>query len=140
MNGLVDDAVTDGQNRLVGERSLDVSEEILGPTLHLFKAFDVVGPCNIVQIGNESAREVAPIALAQERCRLHVFMMWGCNDAASVDRTLQIARYKGVDLLAFQLVARGFGLLDARFVELALLLSLQDLGGVVHGFAVAYQI
>ena len=67
-------------------------------------------------------------------------MMWGCNDAASVDRTLQIARHKGVDLLAFQLVARGFGLLDARFVELALLLSLQDLSGIVHGFAVAHQI
>ena len=138
LNGLVDDAMTDSKYRLVGERSLKIGEEILRPTLQFLKAFNILRPFHILQIGYKLAREITPVALSEQGRCLHILVMWRCNNPASVDRTFQIARHKHINLLILQLVTRGFSLLNTLFIKFSLQLSLQNLGCIINGFAVAY--
>ena len=69
LDGLVDDAVPNGENGLIGVGYFEPSKEILCARLHFFQRFDVVWPVFRVfgERRNELAGEVAPVSLSDKR-------------------------------------------------------------------------
>lgn len=139
LDGFVDDAVANSQNGLVGVIGFQPGDELLGAALETFKTLDVVGPLlHGLQVGDKLAGEAAPVALAeQRRCDDGLAMRLG-NDFTSLDGTMEITGYEGIDVYVLHLVAYSAGLFFARLIEFTGCLSLEDLCFVGHGFAVTY--
>jgi len=139
LDGFVDDAVANGQHGLVGEGVSHPGNELLGAALEAFEALDVVGPLlHGLQVGNELSGEAAPVALPKQGRRDNGLAMRLGNDLASLDGTVKITGYEGVNVYVFHLVAYGPGLFLARLIEFSGCLSLKDLCFVGHGLAVTY--
>ena len=64
LDGLVNNAMSHGQDGFIRICYLQPGKEIPCPTLQLFEAFDVVGPRLVLQIRNLFTRKTAPVALA----------------------------------------------------------------------------
>lgn len=139
LDSFVDDAVADSQHGLAGIISFQPGDELLGAALEAFKALDIIGPLlHGLQIGNELAGETAPVSLSEQGRGDNGFAMRFGNDLASLDGTVEIAGYKGVDVYILHPVAYSPSLFLARFIEFTGGLSLKDLCFVGHGFAVTY--
>lgn len=139
LDGFVDDAVADSQHGLAGIISFQPGNELLGAALEAFKALDIIGPLlHGLQIGNELAGETAPVSLSEQGRGDNGFAMRFGNDLASLDGTVEIAGYKGVNVYILHPVAYSPSLFLARFIEFTGGLSLKDLCFVGHGFAVTY--
>ena len=80
LNSLSDDAVSHRQHGLIGIINSEFIQESAGPHSHRVQRFDIGRPFLTCQIGNESPREISPIALAQQFTRLHLLVMRRCDN------------------------------------------------------------
>lgn len=139
LDGFVDDAVADSEHGLVGIGGFQPSDELLGAALEAFETLDVVGPLLYgLQIWNELTREAAPVALTEQRRGDDGLAMRLGNDFTSLDGTVEVAGYEGVDVYVLHLVAYSAGLFFARLIEFTGGLPLENLCFVGHGLAVTY--
>ena len=125
LNGLVDNAMTHGEHRLVGVLRTNPVQELLCSGLQVGEWFDVVWPFfDRLQVRDVFASERAPVSLTQQRCLHDGLMVRLSDDLASLYRTVEITGDEGVDVLSGHLVADAFRLGNARLVELSLHLAL----------------
>ena len=140
LDGLVDDAMPHCKHRQSFVFLIDEMQELAGTVEQVVKLLDVLWPWQTFQVGNIAAREVAPVALAQQGCGDDGLMVRLCYDAGSVGRTFQVAGYNDVYVDVGHVVAHLFGLSDTHGVQLALHLALHQLEGIVDGLAVTHEI
>ena len=140
LDGLVDDAMADGEHRLVGVLGANPFQKLSCARRQVGQRFDVGRPfLDALQVGDVLSRERTPVALAQQGGLDHGLAVRLGDDLAGLDGAVEVAGHESVDGFSGQLVADGLGLSDARGVELSLRLSLHDFGGVVYGLAVTDQ-
>lgn len=137
---LVDDAVSHGQHRLIGVATAHLIQEPSGATLHLFQRFYILGKGQALQVGDIPSCEITPVALAQQRCRLHLGAVRLGYHLTGLDGPTQITGHERIHTLLPEPFAQFFGLPEANRVEPALRLSLHEMGGIVHRLAMSDQI